>query len=215
MAVSTVGVTKQTAERMLLDAGAIYKNLTRDETSGEWTGEALGATSGGNEFVVEIEQRQPEIDGVKSRIKGLSFVDTHEAHLVVNLKELTAQNIKNAIGPADIDTSDTNFDIITGRTSIKDEDYLENIAYVGRLSGTQKPVIIVLKNVISAEGFTMTSEDSNEAVIPITFNAHADFEDAQAGKTAYTIYWPKEGTVEGQDAGTQSIQTEDVTETGN
>lgn len=191
MSVSTVGVTQQTPERMLLDAGAIYKNLIFDDLTGTFTGDALGATSGGNEFVVEIEQRQPEIDGVKSRIKGLSFVNSHEAHLVVNLKELTAENIKNAIGPADIDETDTNFDIITGRTTIKDEDYLENIAYVGRVSGSQKPVVIILKNALSAEGFTLSSEDNNEAVIPITFNAYADFEDAQAGKSAYQIYWPK------------------------
>src|SRR5690625_4252788 len=209
MTVSTVGVTKQTAEHMLLDAGAIDKELK--QVDGEWTGTALGATSGGNEFVVEITQRQPEIDGIKTRIKGLSFVEEHESHLVVNLKELTAENIKLAIGPADIDESDTDFDIITGRTTIKDVDYLENIAYVGRLSGSQKPVIIILKNVLSAEGFTLGSEDNNEAVIPITFNSYADFEDAQAGKTAYEIYWPKATENGTSGAGTQSTQSTGTT----
>lgn len=189
MAVSPVGLTRETAERMILDAGAIYKNLQYE--NGEFTGEALGATSGGNEFVVEIEQRSPEIDGLKTRMKGLKFVDSHEANLTVNLKEITAQNIKHAIGPADIDESDENFEIITGRTSIKKEDYIENIAYVGRLSGSQKPVVIILKNALSAEGFTMTSEDSNEAVIPIVFHAHADYEDIEAGRTSYKIYYPK------------------------
>jgi hypothetical protein len=192
MAISTVGVTQNTPQRMLLDAGAIYKNLQYDELSGEFTGELLGATSGGNEFVVEIEQRAPEIDGVKSRIKGLKFVNSHEAHLVVNLKEITAQNIKLAIGPADVDESDENFDIVTGRTSIQDGDYLDNIAFVGRLSGNDKPVVIQLQNALSAEGFSLTAEDDNEAVIPITFHAHADFEDAQVGKTAYKVYYPKE-----------------------
>lgn len=192
MAVNTVGVTQNTPNRMLLDAGAIYKNLTYDDLSGEFTGEVLGATSGGNEFQVEIEQRQPEIDGAKSRIKGLKFVNSHEAQLTVNLKELTAENIRIAIGPADIDATDENFDIVTGRQNIQDSDYLENIAYVGRLSGNNKPVVILLKNALSAEGFTMSAEDDNEAVIPITFHAHADFEDAQSGKTAYEIYWPKE-----------------------
>src|SRR5699024_3062110 len=158
MAVSKRGVTKQTAERMLLDAGAIYKNLEKDE-DGNWTGEALGATSGGNTFTVEVEQRQPEIDGVKSRIKGLSFVDTHEASLEVNLKELTAENIRRAIGPADLDESDADYDKVTGRTEIRDDDYLENIAYVGNLSGRNKPVVIILKNALSAEGFEMASED--------------------------------------------------------
>lgn len=190
MVVSTVGVTKQTAERLLLDAGAIYKNVKYE--GGEWTGTAIGATSGGNEFQVEIEQRQPEIDGIKSRIKGMSFVNSHEAQLVVNLKELTAENVKMAIGPADIEGGEDGFEKIEGRAYIKDDDYLENIAYVGRLTGSDKPVVIILKNALSAEGFTMSSEDNDEAVIPITFYAYADFEDAQAERVAYEIHWPNE-----------------------
>jgi hypothetical protein len=192
MAVKTVGVSQNTPDRMLLDAGAIYKNLTYDDLTGDFTGTALGATSGGNEFVVEIEQRAPEIDGAKSRIKGLKFVNSHEAHLVVNLKELTAENIRNAIGPADVDTSDTNYDVVTGRQSIELTDYLDNIAYVGRLSGNQKPVVIILDNALSAEGFTMTSEDDNEAVVPITFHSHLDLEEIGTDKVPYKIYWPKE-----------------------
>lgn len=191
MSVKTAGITKETAERLLLDAGAIYKNLEYDEETGEFTGEALGATSGGNEFQVEIEYRDPEIDGKKSRVKGLKFVNTHEAQLVTNLKELTAENIKRAIGPADVDTTDENFDIVTGRTNVETGDYLDNISYVGRLTGSNKPVVIMLHNALSAEGFTMTSEDNNEAIIPITFHAHADFEDAQEGITPYSIYYPK------------------------
>ncbi|WP_200415939.1 hypothetical protein [Virgibacillus salexigens] len=192
MAVSTVGVSQATPERMILDAGAIYKNLTYDDTVGEFTGQLLGATSGGNEFTVEIEQREPEIDGVKTRVRGLKFVNSHLANLVVNLKEMTAENIRLAIGPADLDTSDTNFDIVTGRDTIKDSDYLDNISYVGRLSGSNKPVVIMLENALSAEGFTMTSEDDNEAVIPITFHAHANAEDITSGVNAYKIYYPKE-----------------------
>ncbi|WP_373894463.1 hypothetical protein [Virgibacillus sp. CBA3643] len=194
MAVKTSGVTKETAERLVLDAGAIYKNLELDETTGEFTGEVLGATSGGNEFVVEIEQRNPEIDGVKSRIKGLKFVNSHEAHLVTNLKEITASNIKAAIGPADIDDTGDNFDVVSGRQTIKDTDYIDNISYVGRLSGSNKPVVIMLDNALSAEGFTMTSEDDNEAIIPITFHSHLNLEDIGEDKTPYRIFYPKPET---------------------
>lgn len=191
MTVKPIGVTQETPERMLLDAGAIYKNLEYDETTGEFTGQVLGATSGGNQFEVQIETRQPELDGIKTRIRGMKFVNSHEAQLVVNLKELTAENIKNAIGPADVDATDENFDIVTGRAHFEDEDYLDNISFVGRLSGNQKPVVIMLKNALSANGFSMSTADDGEAVVPITFHAHADFEDIQSGKTAYQIYWPK------------------------
>lgn len=191
--VSPVGVTKQTPNRLLLDAGAIYKNLKYDEAKKEWTGEALGATSGGNEFTSEIETREPEIDGIKSPIKGLVFVNHHLAQLVVNLKELTAQNIKDAIGPADlIENGIEGYDKIVPRANIQMSDYLENIAYVGRLSNNKKPVIIILKNAISVEGLQLSSEDNNEATIPITFKAYNDFDDAMAEKAPYEIYWPKE-----------------------
>lgn len=193
---SPVGVTKQTPSRLLLDAGAIYKNLKYDETKKEWSGIALGATSGGNEFTSEIETREPEIDGIKSPIKGLVFVNSHIAQLLVNLKELTAQNIKDAIAAADIDEDNTieGYDKIVPRANIQLNDYLDNIAYVGRLSNNKNPVIIILKNALSVEGMELSTEDDNEATVPITFKAHNDFDDAMEEKAPYEIYWPKEET---------------------
>lgn len=192
MAVSPVGYSDQTPKRYLLDAGAIYKNMTYDSMTNEFTGTQLGATSGGNELQIEIEMREVEVDGVKGRVKGNKFVNLHQAHLVVNLKEITAENIKNAIGPADVDATDPEFDIVTGRTQIKDGDYLDNIAFVGRHSGTSKPIVIMLDNALSAEGFSMSPEDDNEAIIPITFHAHLDPVDVGTEKVPYQIYWPKE-----------------------
>lgn len=191
---SPVGVTKQTPNRLLLDAGAIYKNLTYDKTKKEWSGEALGATSGGNEFTTEMETRQPEIDGIKSAIKGMEFVNEHNAQLVVNLKELTVENIKTAIAAADIDEDNDieGYDKIVPRANIQLDDYLENIAYVGRLSNNKKPVIIILKNALSVEGMELSTEDDDEAVIPITFKAYNNFDDAMEEKAPYEIYWPKE-----------------------
>lgn len=196
---SPVGVTKQTPNRLLLDAGAIYKNLTYDKTEKKWTGEALGATSGGNEFTTEMETRQPEIDGIKSPIKGMEFVNEHGAQLVVNLKELTAENVKTAIAAADIDEGNDieGYDKIVPRARIEIKDYLENIAYVGRLSNNKKPVIIILKNALSVEGMELSTEDDDEAVIPITFKAYNDFDDAMEEKAPYEIYWPKEDNGDG------------------
>lgn len=189
--VRTTGFTKNTPDNLLLDAGAIYKNLTYDSDSGTFEGELLGATSGGNELSIEIETRTPEIDGMRGRIKGLSFTEEHNASLTVNLKELSAENVRLAIGAADVDVSDENYDVINGRFNLEEKDYLENIAYVGRLSNNSKPVVVILDNVVSAEGLELAAEDNNEAVIPITFNAHSDIEDAIAGKAPYTIYYPK------------------------
>src|SRR5690625_2307640 len=106
------GYRKETAENLLLDAGAMYANLEFDSDGflqlneeGLPTGEALGATSGGNEFTVEVEWYQPEIDGVRTSVKGLDQITQHDAQLVTNLKEFTVKNLKRAIAAADVDES--------------------------------------------------------------------------------------------------------------
>lgn len=194
MAVKTNAYTSKTPERYLLDAGAIYFNLQFDE-EGLATGELMGATNGGNEFTLEQEMRDIEVDGVKGRSKGGTVIQSENANLTVNLKELTADNIVRAIAGATIDEDAVpNYDVISSKGRIDMEDYAENVAYVGRLSGNSKPVIIVLDNALSLEGFTVTTSDDDEATVPITFGAHYDADTTELGAAPYRIYWPKEVT---------------------
>jgi hypothetical protein len=192
MAVSTVGYNSNTAKRFLLDAGAVYKSVTFDELTGDFTGTLLGATSGGNEFVLNQSLREIEVDGVKGRAKGLTVIEREDAELLINLKELTAQNIALALAGGNVDTADTNYDIITSKGKIEDADYLPSIAFVGRQSGTNKPVVILMENVLSIEGLTVKTEQNNETIVPIRLAAHADADDIATGKIPVKIYWPKE-----------------------
>lgn len=187
MPVETKGYTSNSPLRYLLDAGAIYKNLTYDDVLGDFTGTLLGATSGGNEFAVAQEIRTIEVDGVKGPTKGNVVLDSETATLTVNLKELTASNIALAIAGSTTDTSDANYDIITTKGKIELTDYLDNIAFVGRLSGSSKPVVIIVNNALSLEGLTLATTDKNEAVVPVVFTGHED----ETGTKPYEIYWPK------------------------
>jgi hypothetical protein len=189
--VKTVGYNASVPDHLLLDAGAIYKNLVFDSLAGTFSGEPLGATQGGNEFSFAQEMRQIQADGAKGRTKGLVVIDSEEALLTVNLLEQTAANIKLAIAGASIDTSDVNYDLVKPSSKIADTDYLSNIAYVGRVSGSSKPVVIILENALSIEGLNLKPEDKKEAVLPIKFAAHADADDVQAGVTPVQIYFPK------------------------
>lgn len=189
--VKTVGYNASVPDHLLLDAGAIYKNVTFDSVAGTFSGEALGATQGGNEFSFSQEMRQIQADGAKGRTKGLVVIDSEEALLTVNLLEQTAANIKLSIAGATLDTSDVNYDLIKPSGKIADTDYLTNIAYVGRVSGSLKPVVIILENALSIEGLNLKPEDKKEAVLPIKFAAHADDADVQAGITPVQIYFPK------------------------
>jgi len=184
MAVTTNGFTSSTPQRYLLDAGAIYYNLDYATL----TGTLLGATSGGNELVITPELRQTEVDGIKGRHVGGQHIVTEDVQLTVNLKEWTASNLAKAIAGTTIDTAtDLNYDIVESKGKIEDADYLDNITFVGKLSGNDDPVIIQLFNVLSLEGLSVTFEDNNEAVLPIVFGAHHD----GTGASPYKIYFPK------------------------
>ena len=185
MALNSNGFTNSSVDKFLIDAGAVYLNTTF--TDGVLDGTLLGATSGGNEFVVQQEIRQIQVDGMKGRGKGLQVISFMNPNLTVNLKEMTAENLAKAIAGGDVDTADTNYDIITSKGTIETTDYIDNIALVGRLTGSDKPVVVVIYNVLSIEGLEMTTEDNNEVVIPITFGGHYD----ETMEVPYKIYYPK------------------------
>jgi hypothetical protein len=192
MPLQTTGYTANSSKRYLMDAGAVYLNLQYDDVSGEFTGELLGATSGGNEFSLVQERREIEVDGLKGRGMGNSVITSENPQLTVNLKELTARNLSYAIAGSTLDTSDANYDIITSNGKIELEDYLENVAFVGRITGSQNPVVIIVENVISMEGLTLNTQDDNEAVVPILFGGHYSQDNVELGTAPYKIYFPKE-----------------------
>lgn len=185
MALSSKGFTNQSAERFIIDAGAVYLN-TKFENGSFIGGELLGATSGGNELVIQQEIRQIEVDGAKGRTKGLQVITFQNPVLTVNLKEMTARNLSKAITGGEVDTSDSNFDIITSKGTIDTEDYIENVTLVGKMTNG-KDVVIVINNVLQIEGLEMTFEDNNEVVIPVAFAGHYD----ESGEVPFKIYFPK------------------------
>jgi hypothetical protein len=191
MPVQLTGYTAQSPLHYLLDAGAVYKNLTFDALTGDFSGELLGATSGGNEFSLAQETRVIEVDGLKGQGKGNVVVDAEVPSLTVNLKELTAKNIALAIAGSDIDVSNEFYDIITSKGKIELADYLTNISFVGRISGSDRPIVIVIENALSLEGLTIGTADKAEAVVPVVLTGHYDENNVELGTAPYKIYYPK------------------------
>lgn len=180
------GYTQNTPNRLLLDAGAFFKNY--NVASG--AGTLLGATRGGGEFNAKPTIRPLEVDGVKGRAKGLNNIDEWEVFITANMLEITPDILKLALTTGEVDTaSNLEYDVVTAKNTIAIGDYIDNIAWVGRLSGSQKPVIILIKNALSTEGIQFQTQDKNEAVLPITLYAHYDSEDLDT--VPFEIYYPK------------------------
>ena len=89
------GITKDTPNRIMIDAGAVYLNY------GLSNERLLGATRGGNEFNLNRTVKNIEIDGLKGAVKGLKRIVEVNPQITVNLLELTVANLVAAIAGAD------------------------------------------------------------------------------------------------------------------
>jgi len=88
------GLNADTPGRIFVDAGAVYLNYG---LPGE---RLLGATRGGNEFNLNREIRDIEVDGVRGSVKGLRRRTICRPQITCNLIELSLDNLLKAIAGA-------------------------------------------------------------------------------------------------------------------
>jgi hypothetical protein len=187
------GLTADTPKHLLLDAGTFYLNydVSKSFEENKTTLKPLGATAGGGSFSAVPTVRQIAIDGAAKNVKELETIDDWTATMTAKVKELTAENIKAALGAATSATTatPTGYTKITGNSEIASSDYLDTITWVGKLSGSDtSPVIIVLKNALCLNGFSVSPADKAEAVVDVTFTAHYDIADMETAP--FEIYYP-------------------------
>ncbi len=170
------GLTTSTPDKLLLDAGAFYLNYDLTAAYSTQSAKLIGATSGGGSFSAVPEVRKIEVDGGKTNVKQLQTIDGWVVTLTANVKEITADSLKLALGAAKATTAD-NKTTITGVEDFAEADYATNLTWVGRLSGSNEPVIIVVDNALCLNGLSMSMADKAEAVVPVTVTGHYNLSD--------------------------------------
>lgn len=184
------GLTAKTPEKLLLDAGAYFKNFdvaTDTFESAVADDKLLGATVDGGNFSAIPVVRNIEVDGGKGNTIGLEIIDYWDVSISSNLKEVSAETLADALGSATIANGPMGYKKITPNATIKVADYIENVTWVGRLSGSLLPVIVVVKNARSKEGLNVNTKDKNEAMLPIKFTGHYEFDE---DNPPFEIYYP-------------------------
>ena len=197
------GYTCETAQNMLLDSGAVFKNFVVETDTFETAvtaGKLLGATRGGSTFSAVPETRMRVVDGLRGTPKGGIAIDSWAVTLLANFIEVTPETLKAALGAAEITDGSGNYTVIKGRSTPKDSDYYDNITWIGTLNGSDHPVIIQVYNAMSTTGINMSFADKNEAVVAVTFNATYDT-CGTSGSTdldtpPFAIFYPKASDIE-------------------
>jgi hypothetical protein len=192
------GFTTKTAESLLLNAGAYFKNFIVGEDTFESAvaaGKLIGATKGGGEFSAVPSVRQIEVDGVAGRAKGLEIIDSWEVYLKATVLEIKKETVQQALCASKVDTeSNTDYDVLSANAEISIDDYIDNVAWVGTISGSEKPVIIIVKNALNTDGLKLTTQDKSEATIEMTFYGHYTQDDLNT--PPFEIYYPKANAAE-------------------
>ena len=190
------GFTANTANSLLLDAGAFFKNFdvaTDTFASAVAAGKLIGATKDGGEFSAVPTIRQVEVDGVKGRAKGLEIVDGWEVYIKANVLEVSKDALILGLCAAEeeaVTLLTNDYAHINGKADIELTDYIDNITWVGTLSGSNNPVIIQVKNALNTDGLKLTTKDKDQSVVAMTFYGQYTYSDLET--PPFDIYYPDE-----------------------
>lgn len=185
------GVSTTTPENVLLGAGTVHKNLKWDASSKKWTGEVIGATSGGNKLAIAGEIVNIELDGALVPVKGLAVKQGGTASIEVNFAELNAEVIQRAslfeVGESDAE----GYAMFKDKAEITEGDYVENFAFVGKTANGKKDIIIIFENALCTSGLELEGKNKENSVVKLTMEAYANI-DGDLDTLPVKIYYPTE-----------------------
>lgn len=186
------GITTETVKKMMLGAGVIYKNLKYDASTKAWSGTPLGATYGGIKFNYEATWLDVEVDGATVLVKGVSKQKVGEAaYIEGQMTEITEDILVTALHLTKDTSEDSSYVKYVSKENVtEDDDYLDNIAYVGTLSSGQQ-IIIILPNAICTEAFEIEGKNAEQTTYSIKFECTASLENDSLTKLDLEIYYPK------------------------
>lgn len=183
MGLPTVSFNSTSHEKYLIDSAVLLANLKWNSTAEEWEFTELGATEGSVSITVDMAYRQMEVNGTSHlQVKQQQILETFNASATATIKEQSATFITRAINGelVELDSNEgpAGYKKIIPRRFVDDSSFLENIAFVGKLSSHGgQPIIAVLDNAKPTNGFNGDTEDNGEMAIEQEYVAHADVDD--------------------------------------
>lgn len=194
------GLSKMTAKKIMLDAGAFFVNYDINKTYAEnvAAGNRTGATQGGGSFQANPDTRPISVDGMPENTEGMLEITGWKPTMNVKMLEQDAKNTQRVLGAATVEkvtVGGSQYTKVSPKDAFDDEDYLENVAVATRMRGTDLPVIIILHNAVSFGGLSWNFADKSETVTDATFNGHYSIGDNdEISAPPFDIYIPDDVT---------------------
>ena len=183
------GVSTTTPENILLGAGTIHKNLTWDSTASAWTGDIIGATSGGNSVEIKGEIKDIELDGALVKVKGLAVMQGGTGTMEVNFAELSIDIMKMGMIGEEGTSDATGYTMIQTKANITEGDYVQNFAFVGKTANDAKDIIVIMENALCTSGLKIEGKNKENSVIKLTMEAYAE-NAGNLDRVPVKIYYP-------------------------
>lgn len=186
MGLPTVSFNSTSHEKYLIDSAVLLANLKWNSTAGEWEFTELGATEGSVSITVEMAYRQMEVNGTSHlQVKQQQVLETFNASATASVKEQSAAFITRAVNGELVDLENDEapegYKKIIPKRFLNDNSFLENVAFVGKLSSHGgQPIIAILDNAKPINGFSGDTEDNGEMAVEQEYVAHADVTDLKA-----------------------------------
>lgn len=173
------GYTETTPQSLTTGAAVIYKNFDpASDTVASAKAKIISATSGGVTVTVEYPDAwDREIDGLPANSVGMREQEFIKPTVKATLAEVSnADVLAAALGAATVTsaTSPTGYNKIVPKNDVADSDYLENITAITQTKGTNEPLIIVIENPLSTEGFEFATESKAGGGIEVTWTGNYD-----------------------------------------
>lgn len=172
------GYSAVTPKSMTTGAGVVFEDFDlATDTYDAAEAKKAGATTGGVKITVEFPDAwDREIDGLPANAIGMHEPEFIKPTIAFSIVEVSnASRLKNALGGADVTAADkpTGYQVVTPRADLADTDYLGNLTVFTRTKKGE-PLIIVMENPLSTEGFEFATESKAGGAIEVTYTGNFD-----------------------------------------
>ena len=197
-------LTKEDFESMAYGGAILVKDFDPTTFTPPAEGGVFMATSGDitiNDNVNTLDLGE-DVNGIYYQYKELQVITGSAAKTVtVTALNFGAEDIRRALGAADIDTQDGNH--VTTRLYYKSTDF-ENIALVFPKVGGGY-VALVMSNALSKDGLSITTTKNGKATMSLTITAFRSIEDKAKAEIEYYSFSPSASSTVDITAHPQSV----------